>query len=114
MARDQDVGNVVMAMYRPRPGQDEALRTLIAGHVGTLRRIGLATERPVLLLRAADGTYVEIFEWRPGAAAKAHDHPEVQALWGAMAAIADFPPLGDLAESKRPFPHFTAADGVTI
>jgi hypothetical protein len=114
MAHADDAGNVVMALYRPRPGQDEALRALIAGHVGTLRRIGLATDRPAVLLRAADGTYLEIFEWRPGAAQRAHENPEVQAIWGAMAAIADFPALGELAESKQRFPHFAPADGVTI
>lgn len=114
MAHSGDVGEVVMAAYRPRAGQDAALRAIVADHVRTLRRLGFATGRPVTLLRAADGTYVEIFEWRPGAAQRAHEHPEVQRLWGAMAEVADFPKLADLAESQRPFPHFTVVEGVTV
>ena len=52
-------------------------------------------------------------EWRPGGAQKAHEHPAVQELWGAMAAVADFPALGELPEAGRRFPHFSARDGVT-
>jgi hypothetical protein len=106
-------GEVVLATYRPKPGGDAALRALIARHVPTLRRVQLATDRPVLLLRAADGTYVEVFEWRPGGAEQAHDHPEVAALWGEMAQVADFVRLADLAEAAHPFPHFAPVDGLT-
>lgn len=108
-----DEGEVVMASYRPRPGQDEALRALIARHVPRLRELGLATSRPVTLLRAADGTYVEIFEWFPGAAQKAHSHPGVLEIWNAMGPVAEFVRLADLAESQRPFPHFRLVEGVT-
>jgi len=113
MAHAHDQGEVVMAMYRPKAGGDAALRAIIARHVPTLRRVHLATDRPVLLLRAADGTYVEIFEWRPGAAQQAHEHPEVEALWGEMAQVADFVRLADLAEAARPFPHFAPVEGLT-
>ena len=119
MAHDADGGvaaggNVVMAMYRPRPGKDAELRAIIARHVPRLREVGLATSRPVALLQAADGTYVEIFEWAPGGAQAAHTHPAVGEIWGAMAAVADFVRLADLAESQRPFPHFLPVEGVTV
>lgn len=99
---------VVMALYRPHAGADEALRALIARHMPTLRRLDLLTERESVLLRAANGTYVEIFEWRDEAAARsAHDHAEVGALWDAMAEVADFVSLETLDEAKKPFTHFT-------
>ena len=114
MAHQGDAGNVVMAMYRPKPGMDDALRGIISRHVPRLRELGLATSRPAVLLQAADGTYVEIFEWQPGAAQNAHGNPGVLEIWGAMEKVADFVRLADLAESQRPFPHFRAADGVTV
>lgn len=108
-------GEIVIACYRPKPGKDGELRELIAGHVPALRRLGLATARPVVLLRsAADGTYLEIFEWvSAGHATRAHHEPEIAALWKAMGECADFPPLGSLSEAARPFSHFQPVDGLT-
>lgn len=107
-------GDVVLALYRPHPGCDAQLEEILTRHVRTLRDLGFATDRPVTLVRAADGTYLEIFEWVSGAAERAHAHPAVEELWGAMAAVASFPTLGELAEASQRFPHFRPADGVTI
>lgn len=114
MAHPSDTGNVVMATYRPKPGKDDALRAVIARHVPRLRELGLATSRPVALLQAGDGTYVEIFEWAPGGAAAAHTNAAVMEIWNAFGAVADFVRLADIAESQRPFPHFRAIEGVTV
>lgn len=104
---------IVFAAYRPRAGGAERLLEIVGRHVPTLRRLGLATERPVVLVRAKDGTLVEVFEWADGeAAGKAHHAPEVQALWGAMEEVAEFPPLNSLPETGGRFPHFEPVDGV--
>ena len=67
----------------------------------------MATDRPALLMRASDGTYLEIFEWAsPDAAGQAHEHPAIATIWEGMGAIADMPALGSLAEAKQTFPHF--------
>jgi hypothetical protein len=98
---------VVIALYRPHPGKDAELRALIAQHLPVLRRLELVTDRPPLLLRAADGTYVEIFEWRTAeSAGVAHEHPESARVWEAMGKVADFPALQDLAEARERFTHF--------
>ena len=98
---------VVFALYRPRPGKDADLRRLIAEHLPVLRRLELVTDRPALLVRAKDGTYVEVFEWRTSESATlAHQHPEVAKVWEAMGEIADFPALESLAEAKERFSHF--------
>jgi hypothetical protein len=98
---------IVFALYRPHPGQDAALRRLIARHIPALRRLDLVTDRPSVLVRAGDGTYVEIFEWVSEAAAgAAHDHPDIAEIWDAMESIADFAALASLAEAQRPFTHF--------
>lgn len=96
---------VVIAMYKPHEGKDSELRTLIREHVPTLRRLELITDRPALLVRARDGTYLEIFEWRQ--VGVAHEHPEVARIWEAMELVADFATLSGLDEASRNFPHFT-------
>jgi quinol monooxygenase YgiN len=107
------MGEIVIAAYRPKPGAEKELLAVLAGHVPTLRRLGLATARPVLLLRAADGVHLEIFEWADAAAAeKAHHVPEVQAAWKAIAAVAEYVPPAAAAGMDRPFPHFAPVDGV--
>lgn len=104
---------VVLAMYRPKPGREEALRDVVASHVPSLREWGLATSRPALLLQARDGTYVEIFEWTPGGAERAHEDARVARLWDRFAEHCEFVSLRDLPDAERPFPHFRAVDGVT-
>lgn len=102
---------VVFAIYRPKPGREKALEDLLARHVPTLRRLGLATDRPPLLLRSKDSSFVEVFGWVDGdAARKAHAHPEVAALWEAMGEVADFPGLADLPEARTRFAHFRPAN----
>lgn len=103
---------IVTALYKPKEGQDEALRALIGRHVKTLRGQGLATDRPSVVMRSyADGTYLEVFEWTSHEAAqKAHQDPVVQEIWGKMGAVADFVTLAELQESTAPFPHFAPED----
>ena len=98
---------VVFALYRPHEGKDAELRRLITRHLPVLRKLELVTERPALLVRAKDGTYIEVFEWRTAESAKlAHEHPEVAKVWEAMGEVADFPALESLEEAKERFSHF--------
>jgi len=101
------MGDMVIVAYRPKPGQEAALLDLVRDHIPFLRRLGLATDRAPLMMRGADGVIVEVFEWAPGAVAKAHEHPEVLALWGRYAAVCDYVPLRDLPESGEMFATFT-------
>ena len=106
---DKDIPGpqVVFALYRPRDGKDAELRALIAEHIPTLRRLELITDRPTILVKSKNGTYVEIFEWQSHAAAgQAHQHPELAKIWEAMGKIADLPGLESLDEAKGRFPHF--------
>jgi len=98
---------VVFALYRPHAGKDAELRRLIVQHLPVLRKLELVTDRPAILVRAKDGTYIEVFEWRTEESAKlAHEHPEVARVWEAMGQIADFPALDSLEEAKQRFSHF--------
>jgi hypothetical protein len=99
---------VVTAIYRPRPGKEQALRAVLRRHVPTLRAEGLATPRPVVLLRSRkDGTYLEVFEWATAdAAGEAHANPRVGEVWKAIGEAAEALTLADLAEATERFPHF--------
>lgn len=71
-----------------------------------LRGQGLATDHPVTVARAADGTIVEVFEWKPGGIEKAHTNPEVLKLWGRYAEACDYVPLNTLSETSQSFASF--------
>jgi len=102
---------MVIACYRPQPGQQAALADCVRDHLPLLRRLGLATARPALLLRAADGTLLEIFEWVSEAAVeRAHHDPQVAALWERFAAACDLVPMADVPGSGEVFAHFDPAD----
>ena len=77
---------VVIAAYRPKPGREKDLEEIVRKHVPLLRKAGLATARPVTLLRSfTDGTLLEIFEWVDvESAQKAHTHPEVSKTLGRL------------------------------
>lgn len=102
------MGQLVIACYRPHPGSEERLLELTRRHVPVLRRQGLATDRPVVAMSAADGTIIEVFEWTsPEAIEKAHTNPAVLALWEEYSAVCEYLPLAALPEAQRPFAAFT-------
>jgi hypothetical protein len=106
-------GEMVIAAYRPLDeSRHKPLLELVRMHNTTLRVEGLITDRPAQLMQAKDGTLLEIFEWKPGAAQTAHDHPAIKKLWKKMEEVAEFVPLISLQEAETPFPHFRPIDGV--
>lgn len=101
------VPRMVIVAYRPKPGQADVLLAELRDHVHVLRSEGLATDRPPLVMRARDGTLIEIFEWAsPAAITQAHTNPRVQAMWGRFAACCDYTPLNALAEAGDLFAEF--------
>ena len=98
---------IVFAVYRPRKGKDKVLEKLIARHVPTLRKLGLATARKPVVARSRNGTYIEVFEWESEEAVKqAHEHPKVAQIWETMGRVCEFSKLESLPETKEEFPHF--------
>ena len=104
----EELPRPVIVCYRPKPGQEAALAELVRGHVPALRRLGLATDRAAMRMRAADGSFVEVFEWSSAAAvAAAHGHPEVHKMWAAFGAACDHVKLSQLAEAQNLFAEFS-------
>ena len=99
---------LVIAVYRAKPGKEEDLAKLIEGHVPLLRERGLATDREAIVMRSPkDGTFLEVFEWQESNSADAaHTDEAVGPLWGQMGEIADFLTLADVPEATKHFPHF--------
>lgn len=107
------MGRIVIVGYRPKSGQQEALRRLILDHVATLRSERLVTDRVPITMQAQDGTVVEVFEWASSAAIeKAHTNPAVLRMWGQYSEVCDYIPIGQVAEAANLFSEFTPIEGV--
>jgi quinol monooxygenase YgiN len=101
------MGVMVIALFRPKPGMDAALLACTRDHQPVLRAEGLVTDRPAYVMRAQDGTLLEVFEWKSQAAIDAaHANPRVAGLWERYAACCDYVTLGDLAEARAMFASF--------
>jgi hypothetical protein len=92
----------VIATYRVRADKEPEFRRLLERHHPTLKRLGLVTNEPPVIYRGTErggGPIVfEIFTWKDAAApGKAHEHPEVMAIWE---------PMGALVEDRKSGPKF--------
>lgn len=105
------MGRIVIVAYKPKPGKAEALKELTKSHVPRLKNEGLVTDRGPVIMGAADGTIVEVFEWLSDEAiAQAHTNAEVHKLWAEYFALCDVVPLNTLAEAGGMFATFDAVD----
>jgi hypothetical protein len=105
------MGRFVIASYIPKPGKAEQLLAVVRKHMPVLRGEGLVTDRPSHVMRAADGTIVEAFEWvSPEAIDRAHGNSVVQALWEEFRAVCDYRSLASLVECGQTFAEFDAVE----
>ena len=103
------MGRFVIAVYRPKPGMEKQLLSAVARHMPVLRAQGLISDRPAHVMRAVDGTVVEVFEWLSTAAIeRAHRNPAVQSLWAEFGAACDYVPIASVPEARRIFAEFKA------
>ena len=66
------------------------------------------TNRAPVLMRAKDGTIIEVSEWKSREAIEAaHKNANVLALWNRFFAVCDCMPLATLAEAGEMFAGFT-------
>jgi hypothetical protein len=95
----------VICTYRVRDDAEEAFAALIHRHWETLHQLGFVTdERSVVFRKLDEPTYVEMFTWVEGGFDRAHEHPDVLALWERMD-----PLLEDRdGRPKWEFPHYRA------
>src|ERR1700744_1572795 len=102
------MGRIVIVGYKPKPGKNEELKELMKTHLPRLQNEGLATDRESIMMEAADGTIVEVFEWVSDEAIReAHANPMVQQMWEEYADVCDYVPVGNIAEIANLFSEFT-------
>ena len=100
-------GVCVIVAYRPKPGKEDDLLELVRSRVPTLRKEGLVSDRAPTIMRARDGTIVEVSEWKSREAIDAaHKNPNVLAMWEKFFARCDCVPLNTLAEAGEMFAGF--------
>ena len=100
-------GVIVIVAYRPKPGKEKETLELVRSRVPTLRKEGLVTDRVPMIMRARDGTIIEVSEWKSeDAIDAAHKNPNVLAMWNQFFAICDCVPLNALAEASDLFAGF--------
>jgi quinol monooxygenase YgiN len=105
--REISMAVMVIVAYRPRPGKESLLLELTREHVPILRGQGLATDRPAYAMRSADGTIVEVFEWRSKQAIEAaHTNPVVLKMWERYAEACEYTPLVNVKEASDLFAEF--------
>ena len=100
-------GIVVIVAYRPKAGHERELLELVRGRVPTLREEGLVTDRVPVMMRAKDGTIIEVSEWKSQQAIEeAHKNPRVLAMWDKFFAVCDCIPLKTVPEAETMFAGF--------
>ena len=103
------MGRFVIVAYTPKTGKEQQLLAAVRKHLHVLQTEQLVTDKPAYVMRAGDGTIVEVFEWRSAQAVQqAHSNPAVQALWADFGAACDYTPLARLAETQQMFAEFDA------
>ena len=107
-------GIVVIVAYRPKPGREKELLEIVRTRVPTLRKEGLVTNRAPVIMRARDGTIVEVSEWKsPEAIDAAHRNPNVLAMWKKFFATCECVPLKTLVEAEEMFPGFQPVESAS-
>src|SRR5216117_1478085 len=100
-------GVIVIVAYRPKPGKERELLELVRNRVPTLRKENLATDRQPIIMRARDGTIVEVSEWKSQEAIDAaHKNPNEWAMWEKFFVACEFVPLKNLREAEEMFAGF--------
>ena len=100
-------GVVVIVAYRPKSGKERELLEIVRQRVPTLRAEGLVSDRAPTIMRARDGTIIEVSEWKSREAIDAaHKNPTVLALWQRFFDVCDCVPLKTVAETEEMFAGF--------
>lgn len=100
-------GIVVIVAYRPKAGRDTELLEMVRSRAPTLRKEDLVTDRVPVIMRAKDGTIIEVSEWKShGAIEEAHRNPRVLAMWDKFFTVCDCVPLRTVPEAETMFAGF--------
>jgi hypothetical protein len=103
------MGRITIAVYRPKKGSETALARLVRDHMALLSKENLITAREPVVMKAADGTIIEIFEWKSAEAIQAaHHNVAVGKLWSEFGEVCDYLPPVAVGEFHNMFAEFEA------
>jgi hypothetical protein len=102
------MGKIVIGTYKPKPGKEAVLDRLVQNHVKVLRNQGFATLREPMIMKAGDGTVIEIFEWvSKNAIEEAKQNKDVIEYWKQYTDVCDIIPISQIMESTISHSEFT-------
>lgn len=105
------MGRVVIVVYRPLKGKEAALEHIVKSHHAVLRQHQFVTSRHPVLMKALDGSIVEVFEWvSQEAIERAHTHPVVGQLWEKFGEVCTYEKPVDVNEFHNLFSEFESVD----
>lgn len=103
------MGRFVIVAYKPKTGKEQRLVEIVKKHIEILRVEQLVTSKPAYIMKAADGTIVEVFEWLSAKAIEqAHENPSIKALWEEFNDVCEYLPLTKVPEAHQIFAEFEA------
>lgn len=98
---------IVIAAYKPIPGREEELEMLIRSHWQLLNEQNLVSDRKPIIVKAKDGTIIEVFGWKSKEAIDmAHKNPVVLKMWEDYARCCEYIPAGKIPELMELFSDF--------
>ena len=101
------MGIFVIVAYKPKPDKEDKLLEAVRDHMPVLKSQGFITERPAYVMRAMDGTIVEVFEWKSNEAVEqAHKNEAVLTLWKRFDEVCEYTKLANLKECSEMFASF--------
>jgi hypothetical protein len=98
---------IVIVVYKPLPGKGRDLEKVVAKHLDVLKSEKLVTDRKPIVMRASDGSIVEVFEWLSSKAIEAaHKNPQVLQLWDEFNLACTYGKPVDVEEFHNLFSEF--------
>ena len=95
-------GIIVIVAYRAKPGKEIKFLKLVRNRVPTLQKEQLVTDRKPIMMRARDGTIIEVSEWKSQEAIDAaHKNPNVLTMWNKFFTICDCVPLKPWPKQRK-------------
>lgn len=99
---------IVFVGYKPFAGKETELAALLEIHWQTLKIEKLVTERKPVIVKAEDGTMIEVFGWKSKEAIElAHTNKIVQDMWNEFSKVCEYIPVSQVSEMNDLFSEFT-------
>jgi hypothetical protein len=98
---------IVIVVYSPLPGKNRDLERVVSKHYSILKKENLVTERLPIVMKAGNGSIIEVFEWRSSEAIQAaHTNAEVMKLWDEFNAVCTYETPVSVEEFHNLFSEF--------